>query len=84
MDLVPGIVTYFWVTPTRTGTFEILCAELCGVGHHAMRGTVVVESEADFNRWMGEQMTFGQILAGTEGDSKVQLAQASAPRTGER
>jgi cytochrome c oxidase subunit 2 len=84
MDLVPGIVTYFWVTPTRTGTFEILCAELCGVGHHAMRGTVVVESEADFNRWMGEQMTFGQILAGTEGDRKVQLAQASAPRTGER
>lgn len=84
MDLVPGIVTYFWVTPTRTGTFEILCAELCGVGHHAMRGTVVVESEADFNRWMGEQMTFGQILAEAEGDKKVQLAQASAPRTGGR
>ncbi|MEA1015369.1 cytochrome c oxidase subunit II [Sphingosinicella sp. LY1275] len=84
MDLVPGIVTYFWVTPTRTGTFEILCAELCGVGHHAMRGTVVVESEADFNRWMGEQMTFGQLLAEAEGDKKVQFAQASAPRTGGR
>ena len=84
MDLVPGIVTYFWVTPTRPGTFEILCAELCGVGHHAMRGTVVVESEADFNRWMGEQMTFGQILAEADGDRKVQLAQASAPRTGKR
>ncbi|WP_324751135.1 cytochrome c oxidase subunit II [Sphingomonas sp. LY54] len=84
MDLVPGIVTYFWVTPTRTGTFEILCAELCGVGHHAMRGTVVVESEADFNRWMGEQMTFGQLLAEAEGDKKVQLAQASAPRAGGR
>ena len=32
MDMVPGSVTYFWFTPTRTGTFEVLCAELCGVG----------------------------------------------------
>ena len=86
MDLVPGIVTYFWVTPARAGTFEILCAELCGVGHHAMRGTVVVESQKDFDRWMGEQMTFGQILAEAEGSPKVQLAQAgvAAPRTGGR
>ena len=43
MDMVPGIVTYFWFTPTRTGTFEILCAELCGVGHPHMRGKVVVD-----------------------------------------
>ena len=33
MDMIPGTVTYFWFTPTRTGTFEVLCAELCGVGH---------------------------------------------------
>jgi cytochrome c oxidase subunit 2 len=33
MDMIPGSVTYFWFTPTRTGTFEVLCAELCGVGH---------------------------------------------------
>ena len=32
MDMVPGMVTYFWFTPTRTGTFEVLCAELCGAG----------------------------------------------------
>ena len=43
MDMVPGIVTYFWFTPTRTGTFEVLCAELCGVGHADMRGKVVVD-----------------------------------------
>ena len=47
MDMVPGSVSYFWLTPTRTGTFEVLCAELCGLGHPAMRGTVVVE-EADY------------------------------------
>ena len=33
MDMVPGVVTYFWFTPTRTGTFEVLCFELCGTGH---------------------------------------------------
>ena len=47
MDMVPGSVTYFWFTPTRTGTFEVLCAELCGVGHAVMRGRVVVETEAE-------------------------------------
>ena len=39
MDMIPGSVTYFWFTPTRTGSFEVLCAELCGIGHPMMRGT---------------------------------------------
>ena len=76
MDLVPGIVTYFWLTPTRTGSFEILCAELCGVGHHMMRGTVVVEPQKKFDEWMAQQMTFGQLLAEAEARGNVQLARA--------
>ena len=44
MDMVPGSVTYFWLTPTRTGTFDALCAELCGTGHAVMRGRVVVQT----------------------------------------
>ena len=63
MDLVPGLVTYFWMTPTRKGKFDILCAELCGVGHHEMRGTVVVDSPRDFETWLAEQSSFGQLLA---------------------
>ncbi|MBK5265195.1 MAG: cytochrome c oxidase subunit II [Alphaproteobacteria bacterium] len=63
MDLVPGIVTYFWMTPTVLGTYEILCAELCGVGHHEMRGTVVVEPQKDFDAWLAEQTTFAQMMA---------------------
>ncbi len=61
MDLVPGMVTFFWMTPTRTGTFDILCAELCGVGHHAMRGTVVVDDKAAFQKWLGAQKTFAAL-----------------------
>lgn len=60
MDLVPGITSYFWLTPTRTGTFEILCAELCGIGHSDMRGTVVVETEEDYGVWLAEFPTFGE------------------------
>ncbi len=60
MDLVPGLITFFWMTPTRTGTFDILCAELCGSGHYAMRGNVVVEEKAAFDAWLAEQQTFAQ------------------------
>jgi cytochrome c oxidase subunit 2 len=63
MDMVPGMVTYFWLTPTRAGTFEILCAELCGVAHYAMRGYVVVEDESAFQAWLQEQPTFAQLSA---------------------
>ncbi|WP_150291956.1 cytochrome c oxidase subunit II [Sphingobium estronivorans] len=63
MDMVPGIVTYFWLTPIRTGTFDILCAELCGTGHHAMRGKVVVDTPRAFAAWQAQQTSFNQILA---------------------
>ena len=63
MDIIPGAVTYFWFIPTRTGTFDILCFELCGVGHYNMRGTVVVEEEADYQAWLREQSTFAEIMA---------------------
>jgi len=66
MDIIPGTVTYFWFTPTRTGTFDILCAELCGTGHHAMRGIVVVDSESDYQAWLQEQETFAQTMANIE------------------
>lgn len=63
MDMVPGTVTYFWFTPTRTGTFEILCAELCGVGHGVMRGITVVDTQEDYDAWLQEQVTFAELSA---------------------
>lgn len=86
MDLVPGIVTYFWLTPTKAGTYEILCAELCGVGHHEMRGTVVVESQQAFDTWLADQTTFGELMAEASPASiSAILASADScttPRTG--
>lgn len=66
MDMIPGMVTYLWFTPTRTGTFEILCAELCGVGHPQMRGTVMIDEEVAYQAWLAEQTTFTQMLASGE------------------
>ena len=63
MDLVPGMVTYFWFTPTRTGRFDLLCAELCGVSHYAMRGALVVDEKPAFDAWLSEQPTFSQLMA---------------------
>ena len=68
MDLVPGVVSYIWLTPTRTGEFEILCQELCGVGHFAMRGMVVVDEQADFDAWLDEQPTWSEIAARVPAD----------------
>ena len=45
MDTLPGLVTYYWFTPTKAGDYEILCAEYCGTGHYAMRGKVLVDEK---------------------------------------
>ncbi len=63
MDLVPGMVSYVWFTPTRTGTFDLLCAELCGTAHYAMRAKVVVDQESDYQAWLKKQKTFSQLSA---------------------
>jgi len=61
MDMIPGAVTYYWVTPTRPGTFDILCFELCGVGHPQMRGQVVVEEDGAHQVWLEKQKTFAEV-----------------------
>ncbi len=65
MDTVPGLVTRLWVTPTETGTFEVLCAELCGIGHFNMQGHLIVESETEFQKWLTEQPTVSQTMGAT-------------------
>lgn len=71
MDMVPGMVTYFWLTPTRTGTFDALCEQLCGVAHFAMRGRVSVDEDTVFQTWLAAQPTFAQAKAAQAGDPAV-------------
>jgi cytochrome c oxidase subunit 2 len=69
MDLVPGMTTYQWFEPTREGTYDVLCEELCGVAHFAMRSKVVVESQEAFDAWLDAQPTFAEVLAQPEGSA---------------
>jgi cytochrome c oxidase subunit 2 len=69
MDMVPGMVTYFWLTPTRTGSFDALCEQLCGTAHFTMRGRVVVDTEKDFEAWLATQPTYAQTRAAAAGDA---------------
>ena len=62
MDMVPGMVSHFWFTPTRLGSYEVLCAEYCGLAHYNMRGNMIVEETAAFEQWLNSQPTFAQTL----------------------
>ncbi|WP_332776060.1 cytochrome c oxidase subunit II [Polaromonas sp.] len=77
MNIVPGQVSTFWFTPTKTGRYEALCAQLCGIGHPNMRGFVVVEDEAAFQAWLKTQPTFAMTMA-----SPARGAPAGAPAAG--
>ncbi len=51
-DAVPGHVIPMWFRATDTGTFDLVCAELCGWGHYKMKGRLTVQSKADFQDWL--------------------------------
>src|SRR4051794_6839850 len=72
MDAVPGITTHYRITPKKTGTFPVVCAELSGLGHAAMRSSVHVATPAPFRKWVQDQVT----PAAPAGASPAQTAAA--------
>jgi cytochrome c oxidase subunit 2 len=69
IDTVPGITTHYRVTPNRTGSYPVVCAELCGLGHAFMRSTVHVLSAQDFDAWLAKQSGGGGAAGGTAGQT---------------
>jgi cytochrome c oxidase subunit II len=51
-DLIPGRVTTGWFKATKTGTYEIQCTEICGIGHGMMSGRVVIETPEEHAAWL--------------------------------
>ena len=51
-NAVPGITTHYRVTPVRNGSYAVVCAELCGLGHSTMRSTVHVVDPGTFKGWL--------------------------------
>jgi len=85
MDAVPGITTTMWFTPTITSdsmklitknpnfVYEIACDQLCGKGHYAMRGTIIVQTQAEYDKWMAAQQPYA-----IGNDPKMQAAPVAA------
>jgi cytochrome c oxidase subunit 2 len=64
-DAVPGIDVSYRVTPTRTGVFPIVCAELCGLGHAVMRANATVEPKAAYDKWLADLRSGGAEATAT-------------------
>ncbi|MBI2679571.1 MAG: cytochrome c oxidase subunit II [Candidatus Solibacter usitatus] len=54
-DIVPGMEIPFHFQADKVGVYEVPCSELCGLGHHQMRTTLEVMSQADFEKWLRDQ-----------------------------
>jgi len=89
IDAVPGITTSYRITPIKAGTFPVVCAELCGLGHSVMRQSAHVVSGAKFDDWLakkqqgaagggGEQAGGG----GAKPDGKALFASGASPACG--
>ena len=60
LDAVPGLEGRLRFTPDKTGTYEIACSELCGLGHYRMRAFMDVMQPAAFETWLLEQAQYLQ------------------------
>jgi cytochrome c oxidase subunit 2 len=65
IDAVPGITTHFTIEPDRIGTYPVVCAELCGLGHSVMRQSAHVVSSGEFDKWLSDKQ---QQAAGGGGE----------------
>jgi cytochrome c oxidase subunit 2 len=54
-DAVPGMRQFVWFRASKSGMYDIVCAELCGWGHYKMRGRVTFEPREKFERWLEQQ-----------------------------
>ncbi len=51
-DAVPGRVIHLWFQATEVGKYDIPCSQLCGFGHSGMLGTLYVQSQEDYDKWL--------------------------------
>src|SRR6476619_3521452 len=63
-DALPGQDTKLVITPTKVGTYRVICTELCGLGHALMRTRAIVMKPEDFDKWVKDQ---GKALSGPPG-----------------
>ena len=60
-DVLPGVETRAWFAAKRLGSYELGCAQFCGVSHYKMRGLVTVESAEAFDHWLRAQSEVAKL-----------------------
>ena len=56
-DVMPGLLSPVWFTPTLAGQFDVACSQLCGLGHYRMRAVITVESETEYQAFLATEAT---------------------------
>lgn len=80
-DVVPGITTRLIIDPNRVGTYQVICAELCGVGHGVMRARAIVMPQDEYDQWLRSaqaELASQQDAAGAQGGAQAPADQAPA------
>lgn len=54
-DAIPGQIVPMWFKPIKEGSYEVVCGQLCGLGHYSMKGMLVVDNPADYQAWLKER-----------------------------
>ena len=65
-DVIPGMSIPVWFTPTKTGVYEIVCSQLCGLGHYRMKGFITVQKPDDYEKWINEQASQSKSAGGDD------------------
>ena len=60
-DVIPGMSIPVWFTPTKTGEFEVACAQLCGLGHYKMKAGLIIHNAEDYQAWLDEQAAASSV-----------------------
>ena len=78
-DAIPGRVIRGWFKAEKTGSYDIQCAEMCGIGHGLMPGLIVIETPEQHISWINEQPAT-KLAAAKRKQNAQELAKASTTK----
>jgi cytochrome c oxidase subunit 2 len=79
-DAIPGSIIPLWFVPIKEGTYEIVCAQLCGSGHAFMKGTLIVESAEKYKKWYSDTLALSKPAPATSDNSPAPTSSVASGR----